>query len=306
MRIVSLLPAATEIVIALGLGRRLVGVDHASTLPAGVRCRVVTRSLVRRVGRDRAVHRRLVAAADGGARFVSLDAAAVVALHPDLILTGDPADPDVPAESVVRAAARLAGDEVAVVSLAPTTLEGVFHALTTVGAMTGTEASAMRLVERLRGRLGRLERRVQAGRQAGRQPTRVVVVEAFDPPWTTGRWVPEQVRRAGGWELLGREGERSMPTTWAAVREVDPEVLVLAHRLRGREAALDEWARTRRPASWDRLRAVRHGQVFVVDGPACFGRPGPRLVDGIALLAELLDPDTFVDVAPSGSWTPLL
>jgi iron complex transport system substrate-binding protein len=306
VRIVSLLPAATEMVVALGLGRRLVGVDHASTLPAGARCRVVTRSLVRRVGRDRAVHRRHVAAADGGDRFVTLDAAAVAALHPDLILTGDPADPDVPAESIVRAAARLAGDEVAVVSLAPTTLEGVFHAITTVGAMTGTEASAMQLVERLRGRLGRLERRVQAGRQAGRQPTRVVVIEAFDPPRATGRWVPEQVRRAGGWELLGREGDRSAPTTWAAVREVDPEVLVLAHRFRGREAALDEWARTRRPASWDRLRAVRHGQVFVVEGPAYFGRPGPRLVDGIALLAELLDPDTFVDVAPAVSWTPLL
>jgi iron complex transport system substrate-binding protein len=117
--------------------------------------------------------------------------------------------------------------------------------------------------------------------------------------------VPEQIRRAGGWELLGSDGEPSVQTTWDAVSEVDPEMLLLmpcGFHLAETQAA---WERTRRPPGYEELAAVRRGRVFALDGSAYFSRPGPRVIDGIELLAEIFDPDAFVDIAPFGSWTPV-
>jgi iron complex transport system substrate-binding protein len=117
--------------------------------------------------------------------------------------------------------------------------------------------------------------------------------------------VPEQVRRAGGWDVLGTDGERSVETTWDAVAEMDPEMLVLMPCGFHLAETVEEWARTPRPAWYGELPAVRRGQVFAVDGSAYFSRPGPRVIDGIELLAEILDPDAFEEVAPVGSWTPI-
>ena len=117
--------------------------------------------------------------------------------------------------------------------------------------------------------------------------------------------MPEQVRRAGGWELLGREGERSVETTWDAVRDVDPEMLVLmACGFHVREA-VEEWARVPRPPAGATSTRSAGARCSCVDGSAYFSRPGPRVVDGIELLAEIFDPDGFVETSPLGSWTPV-
>jgi iron complex transport system substrate-binding protein len=117
--------------------------------------------------------------------------------------------------------------------------------------------------------------------------------------------VPEQIRRAGGWDLLGQDGEASRQTDWEAVAEVDPEMLVLMPCGFHLRETVEEWARTARPIGWKSIEAVRRGNVFAVDGSAYFSRPGPRVIDGIEMLAEIFDPDAFVDTAPPGSWTPL-
>lgn len=132
-----------------------------------------------------------------------------------------------------------------------------------------------------------------------------MAIEWLDPPFTAGHWVPEQVGQAGGWELLGAAGEPSRQATWDAVAEVDPEMLLLMPCGFHLQETVREWARTRRPPGWADLTAVRRGQVFALDGSAYFSRPGPRVIDGIELLAEIFDPDAFVDVAPAGSWTPV-
>lgn len=307
MRIVSLLPSSTEIVYALGLGRRLVGVGHDSDRPPEVRSkRVVTRPVRRLSGlRSRTIHRIVTEADAAGASLVVLDDEALAELRPDIVLTAARGGPLVPDRRSVEAALRDATDEVAIVDLDPMSLEGVLHAISTVGAMTGAEHAAMRTVERMRGRLGRIERKVQRRRDQGRRPTRVAALEWLDPPTAAGRWIPEQIRRAGGWDVLGREGEPPAVTSWRAIREVDPEMLILMPARMHVHDAVDEWARVRRPAAWDRLEAVRRGQVFVVDGAWYFGRPGPGVIDGIGMLAEILDPDAFVDTAPLGSWTPV-
>ena len=307
MRIVSLLPSATEIVFALGLGRKLVGVSHECDFPAEARTkRAVTRPtqpLSRR--RSRTIHRLAGEALHGGSSLYELDEDALRELKPDLILTQELCEVCAPSYKQVNDVARRIDGDVTVVSLEPSSIEGILHSISTVGAMTGAESAAVRVVERFRGRLGKIERKVQQRRDAGHQPPRVVALEWLDPPFAAGHWVPEQVRRAGGWELLGRDGERSAETTWRAIRDVDPEMLVLMPCGYHVNDAVAEWAKVKRPATYPKLQAVRRGQVFVVDGSAYFSRPGPRVLDGIAMLAEIFDPDAFVETSPVASWTPV-
>jgi len=161
------------------------------------------------------------------------------------------------------------------------------------------------VVEALRERLGAIEQRVATRREAGHRAPRVVGLEWLDPPFAVGHWVPEQIRRAGGWDLLGSDGEKAHPTTWDAVAEVDPEMLFLMPCGFHLSETVRNWARTPIPPWLGDLPAVQRGAVFAVDGSAYFSRPGPRVIDGIELLAEIMDPAGFVDIAPPGGWTPV-
>ena len=311
MRIVTLMPSGTEIVHALGLGRSLVGVSHDSDRQAeAVRHEVVTRAAeadgddVTTAVTEGATLRPGPGAGDPLASRIVIDEMALAALRPDLVVAPAVRDVDAPVAGGLREAVEALGDEVELLVLDPTSVEGILHSISTVGAMTGAEAAGLRLVERLRGRLGRLERRVQRRRDQGRRPARVVVLESMEPPVAAGRWIPEQVRRAGGWELLGREGEPAAPATWRAVRDVDPETIVIAPRGRHLGETIAAWSGTPRPPEWEGIDAVRRGQVFAVEAAGYFGA-GPRFVEGIALLAEILDPDGFVETSPIGSWTPV-
>jgi len=282
MRIVSLTPSATQIVSALGLGDELVGRSHAcEELPEAMDVPIVTRRSPDLMGRR-------------------LDANLLAALEPDLVLAdGSDDDPLVDYAEISAAVGGLRRD-VTLVALAPETLEGIFNSISTVGAYTESEYEAIGLVELLRGRLAEVEQR--APTHATR---RVVVVEGLDPPTGCGRWVPEMVRRAGGWELLGREGEPAALTSWEQVREVEPQVLVLALRdadATGAARALDA---APLPVWFDELEAVREGAFFAVDGRGLFAHPGPRVVEGIVVLAELIAPDVFAGDGPVGSWLPL-
>jgi iron complex transport system substrate-binding protein len=307
MRIVSLLPSATEIVYALGLGDQLVGVTHECDWPPEVVGKpVLTRSAYatgRRTSRE--IHRLVRDAVHGGSSIYELDDEALADLKPDLILTQELCQVCAVSYDRVNEAARSMTGDVTVVSLEPASLEGIFNTISTVGAMTAKESRAVRLLQRLRGRLGRFERKVEKRREQGHDSPRVVALEWLDPPFAVGHWVPEQIRRAGGWEILGADGERSTQTTWAAVREVDPEMIVLMPCGFHLDETVAEWSRTPHPAWWKELEAVRRGNVFAVDGSAYFSRPGPRVIDGIGMLAEIFDPNAFIETSPPSSWTPV-
>ena len=307
MRIVSLLPSATEIVCAIGLGDSLVGVTHECDYPPEVvGVPVLTRSVNdMTAASSRDIHRLVTASLHGGSSLYALDEAALASAEPDLILTQELCRVCAVSYREVNEVARAIDAEITVVSLEPTSIEGIFNTITTVGAMTENEDAAVDLVESLRERLGAVEEKVQARRDGGGRSPRVVGLEWLDPPFATGHWVPEQIRRAGGWELLGADGDASTQTTWDAVSEVDPEMVLLMPCGLHLQETIDEWARTRRPPGYSDLTAVRRGQVFALDGSAYYSRPGPRVIDGIELLAEIFDPDAFVDVAPFGSWTPV-
>ena len=306
MRIVSLLPSATEIVFALGLGEELVGRTHACDYPPEASAvPMMTRSSVPADLADPGIDLSLRHGPHVSAAPYDLDPAALRAAAPDLVLTQDGCDACGIARGQVAAVLRSSGMEAEVVSLEPASIEGILHTITTVGAMTSAEDEAIGLVELLRERLGAIEEQVQRRRSAGVHARRVVALEWIDPPFTSGHWVPEQVRRAGGWDLLGHEGQRAVETSWRAVMEIDPDqVLLVPCGLDARQAAT-EWARSSRPAGWEDLRAVRHGEVFALDARAYFTRPSPRVIDGIAMLAELFDPQGFVDQAPADAWIPV-
>lgn len=311
MRIVSLLPSATEIVYALGLGGELVGRTHECDYPPEVASVPVMTADVGGSPTDSGhdIHLRVAGSVHGGSSLYRLDTEALAAARADLILTQELCQ--VCAVSyrdvtrAVREIGRETGEETSVVSLEPTSLEGILNTISTVGAMAEAEDEAVGLIEILRERLGAIENRVLERRLSGLRPRRVVCLEWLDPPFAAGHWVPEQVRRAGGWDLLGSEGDPSRETTWEAVREVDPEQLMLMPCGFDTSRTADEFERMSRPEWFDDLGAVRRGEVFALDGSGYFSRPGPRIIDGIALLAELFDPEGFVDVAPPEAWVPV-
>ncbi|HEX5149435.1 MAG TPA: cobalamin-binding protein [Candidatus Limnocylindrales bacterium] len=307
MRIVSLLPSATEIVCAIGLGDELVGVTHECDYPPeAVGKPVVTRSVHGlSTSSSRDIHRLVTAAVHGGSSLYALDEEALAAARPDLIVTQELCRVCAVSYREVNEVARAIDADISVVSLEPTSIEGIFHTITTVGAMAEAEDAAIDLVESLRERLGAVEAQVQSRRDAGLRPPRVVGLEWLDPPFAVGHWVPEQIRRAGGWDLLGSDGERSMQTTWDEIAEVDPEMLLLMPCGFHLPETVAEWARTPRPPGYAEVAAVGRDRIFALDGSAYFSRPGPRVIDGIELLAEIFDPEGFVDIAPPGSWTPV-
>jgi iron complex transport system substrate-binding protein len=280
VRIVSLLPAATEIVIALGLAEELVGVTH--------RCRVPAAS------DETAV---LTVAGPGGDE---LDAGALVDAEPDLVIVGDGDEGTIGGRRVESVFAD-EDDAPSVLTLAASSVEGVLNAIVAVGAMTEAENAALDVVVGMRERLQGLEEIVVGRRDRGFRSPRVVLLGAVDPPRAVGRWIPDQVRLAGGWELLGQDGGQAEHTTWDAVMDLDPEVLVLLPDGLPLPEAIRAWEASPRPEGWADLRAVRGDRVFVVDGGA-FVLPGPRVIDGIEILAELLDPVAFDGMSPPATW----
>jgi iron complex transport system substrate-binding protein len=292
VRIVSLHPAATEIVFALGLGEELVGVTAYCDAP--------------REARGVAVVARYPttpdASAPPGPALLELDRDALDEADPDLVILSDSCRVCTVGAREVRAIADEIDEEVEVLSLDPVSVEGVFNAIQTVGAMTEAEDAAMDAVVGLRERLRAIEAIVVARRDHGFAAPRIAALEWLDPPMAAGRWIPEQVRLAGGWELLGHERAMPSATSWAALREVDPEIIVLMPAGLDLPATVAAWDALPRPDGWSDLHAVREGRVFAVDGAAYFWRPGPRIVDGIEVLAEIVDPKAFDGLAPNDSF----
>jgi iron complex transport system substrate-binding protein len=299
VRIVSLLPSATEICFALGLGDEVVGRTHECDYPPGAADVAVMTADVGAIATasSREINDRVTASVHGGESIYRLDVGALARADPDLILTQELCDVCAVSYRDVAEAVRLVGSDSEIVSLEPTSIEGILNSISTVGAMAEAEDEAVGLIELLRERLARIENRVLERRLAGLPPRRVVALEWIDPPFAAGHWVPEQVRRAGGWDLLGNNGEPSQVTTWEQVRDVEPEMLVLMPCGFDAQRTLEEWQKSRAalPAWIDDMAALRNGQVFAVNGSAYFSRPGPRVVDGIALLAEIFDPGQFSD-----------
>jgi iron complex transport system substrate-binding protein len=307
MRIVSLLPSATEIVCAIGLRDELVGVTHECDWPPDVvGLPVMTRNALDLEGAtSREIHQRVGAAVHGGSAIYQLDEDALEAADADLILTQELCAVCAVSYHEVSETVRALEMQSTVISLEPTTVEGILNTIATVGAMADAEDAAVDLVARLRERLGAIETKAQERREAGFVGPRVVGLEWLDPPFAVGHWVPDQIRRAGGWDLLGQDANPARETTWDAVAEVDPDLLLLMPCGYHLGETVSEWSATPRPDWVADLPAIRRGHLIALDGSSYFSRPGPRVVDGIEMLAEIFDPEAFRDLSPATGWTPI-
>ncbi|MFJ9551409.1 ABC transporter substrate-binding protein [Streptomyces erythrochromogenes] len=286
MRIVSLLPAATDIVADLGLASDLVGRTHECDWPpaAVASVPVVTRAeFAADELSSREISEAVGGAAHSGSSLYALDTAALAELAPDVLLTQDLCDVCAVSYEGVTRAVRVMDVGPRVLSLEPRTLGDVLDCLVAVGDLLGVRERAERRRAELRRRLDDVRRLT-----GGRTRPRVVAVEWLDPLWPAGHWVPEQIAAAGGDALLAEPGEHTGPMTWEAVRAARPDVVLVLPCGFPPERTLAEIDLLTALPGWAELPAVRAGEVWVLDGPAYFNRPGPRVVRGAEVLAHVL------------------
>ena len=303
LKICSLLPSATEIVFALGRGADLVAVTHECDFPPeAARLPVITRSaLEHRTHGSREIHNHISSAIHAGSSIYVLDRDLLERLNPDLILTQELCDVcAVSYEVVERAVHRLEGQRV-ILSLEPTSLGGILETVEQVGEATGTQARAGAVARELQQQIDQIAVRTQT---ASGGP-RVFAMEWLDPPFTAGHWVPEMIRLAGGRDELAQEGCPSSQIDWSRIAEHDPEIIILMPCGFTLERTSEEFARVTLPDEWRGLSAVRSRQVYAVNGSAYFNRPGPRIVEGLEILAEIMHPELFPRTMARGAWQRL-
>jgi len=282
MRIASLVPSATEMLFALGLGGDVVGVTHEcdyppeaaglphltrTVLPPGLGAGEIDAAVKEVVGEGRALY--------------SLDEERLAGLEPELIVTQAVCEVcAVSYEDVVAVAGRLPG-EPRVLQQDPSSLGEVLEDVTRLGAAAGIEPQAAEIRRGLEARLEAVRAAV-----AGEPRPRVLALEWLDPPFLGGHWVPEMIELAGGEDVVGRAGQKSPQVEWEDLAGLGPDAIV---------AMPCGWyledSRAQALAHRERLEALGGGRVFAVDAASTFSRPGPRLVDGVELLAHLFHPE---------------
>ncbi|MBA3866106.1 MAG: cobalamin-binding protein [Solirubrobacterales bacterium] len=282
MRIASLVPSATEMLFALGLGESVVGVTHecdfpaaaselphltATVLPAGLSAGEIDAAVKAIVGEGKALY--------------SLDEERLAELEPDLIVTQAVCDVcAVSFEDVVEVAARLPGPP-AVLQQDPSSLVEVLEDVTRLGEAAGIEARAAELRAELEARLDAVRTAVAAAARP-----RVVALEWLDPPFVGGHWIPEMISIAGGEDVAGPSGAKSPEVGWEQLSGLDPDAVVAmpcgCYVAESKAQAVEHW---------QRIESLGAERVFAVDAASTYSRPGPRLVDGVELLAHLLHPD---------------
>jgi iron complex transport system substrate-binding protein len=298
-RIVSLLPAATEIAAALGLMDQVVGVSHECDFPSEANERPrVTHCPVHNAGLtsrdvDAWVRRAL---RENGAIY-TIDEPLLRTLRPDVILTQKLCDVcAVGYGTVARLAESLPGPP-RVVNLEPSSLLDIFDDIRRVAEVCSVPERADKLVTKLLDRVEVVRRR--ASRTANRP--RCFLMEWVDPPFCSGHWGPELVEIAGGHDSLGRKHQPSVQIEWEQVLDARPEIIVLALCGYGVDLARRDYQLLQRFPNFDSLPAARRGEIYAVDASAYFARPGPRIVDSLEILAGILHAEEFPEFAPRGS-----
>src|SRR4051812_43364774 len=290
MRIVSLVPSATEMLFALGLGEEVAAVTHeCDPPPAVLDLPRVTRDVIGPGLAPAEIDRAVRALTEEGRAIYELDEARLRALQPDLIVTQALCAVCAVSYDDVREVAAKLDPQPAVIALDPRTLGEVLGDVRTLAEATGARDAGVDLVQDAASRIDRVRLGVRA-----RSPVGVAALEWLDPVYVAGHWTPQLIEYAGGHDVLGLAGEASEVRSWEEVAAARPEVVVVMPCGYDADRALDEALEF-----GDELEAVGARRVVAVDAAAYFSRPGPRLVDGLELLAHVLHPDAFPD-APEG------
>lgn len=279
MRIVSLLPSATEVLFAIGAGDDVVGVTHECDFPSeALRLPKLTAATQPEGATPSEIDRHVRAALHAGSSLYVLDSELLERLAPDLIVTQELCAVCAVSYDIVATAAKRLRSDPRVVSLEPLSLHDVFATIGFLGDLTGRAAAAARFVADLEGRLAAIRH--------ARRPRATLVLEWTDPPMSAGHWIPELIEIAGRSPLLAHPRANSQRLEWTAIANADPDAVIVAPCGFDLPKTLQAVAALDARKEWSSLRARREGRVLPLDGNAYLSRPGPRLVEAAEIIAR--------------------
>jgi iron complex transport system substrate-binding protein len=302
LRIACFLPAATEMVCALGLIDKLMGISHECDYPLEVKGKPVVVKCAMDLASlnldqiDKAVSERV---GQGGSVY-AVDEQAIRQVSPNLIVTQDLCQVCAPSGNEAIQVLRSLIPKPEILWQTPHSFEDILSDLLALGEKTGTREKAEKLAEAARQRVAKITKAVQ-----DLPPVKVFFMEWVDPIYCGGHWVPEMITWAGGMDGISKPGVDSIRIPWEKVRDLNPEVLVVAPCGFGASEALIQAESLKSRPGWKELNAVKAGRVFAVDANSYFARPGLRLVDGVELLAHLFHPEHFPWDGPAGAFHPI-
>lgn len=302
MRICSLIPSATEMVFALGMGDSLVGVSHECDYPAAAaKLPKVTSSRIPSGLSGAEIDKAVTAALDTSGSLYDLDVELLDRLQPDLIVTQSLCDVCAVSVDLVDDAVKRLKSQPAVLSLDPHSLEQIFRGIRSLAHALHCEAAADSVIEKLDARVNAVRRKTQ---NLSSRP-RVLCMEWVSPPYCGGHWMKELVELAGGRDDLSHHHRPSYRIEWKRVLEFSPEVIVLTCCGFSLERCKQEADILAQYEGVHDLPAARSGRIFATDGSSYFSRSGPRIVDSLEILAHLIHPELFAAPPLTGAFAPL-
>jgi len=299
MRIVSLLPAATEIIAAMDLGDQLVGRSHECDYPPQVNgLQLLTTPKFEAEGDSQSIDQSIRDLVARGLSIYEVNTALLEEMAPDYIITQSQCEVcAVNRDEVVRAAQQLVHSEPQIIDLQPNSYDDVFADIFRIGTVLARQPAAQRLVEAMQGRIAEVEKRVS---DVASRPS-VMCVEWLAPLMSAGNWIPNLVEKAGGTPLLSQAGAHSQELAWDDLVAADPDYILVMPCGYGIAQSRNEMKQLTQQPGWADLKAVKKNHVFLVDGNQYFNRPGPRIADSVEILAEIFHPHLFAaSYAPNG------
>jgi len=296
MRICSFLPSTTEIVYELGLGDSLVGVTHECNYPPEVKDKktVIMSFLDHKKLSSKEIDDLVTKNAAQGKSTYIVDKDALKEANPDIILSQQLCEVCAVSGSQVMEAVEVLGHSPQIISLEPTTISEIFDTIITIGEATGTKERAIEITDKLKARVERIRSQLENERDR----PRVFCLEWLDPPFVGGHWVPEMVEMAGGDNGLGKPGEPSFKVTWEEIVNFAPQMLFIMPCGFDIEKTLNELDVVSSKEEWFSLPSTNRGQIYLLDANSYFSRPGPRIVDGLEILARAIHPEIIKGYEP--------
>lgn len=302
MRVVSLLPSITEIVVALGKKGTLVGRSHECNYPSDIiSLPACTEPKFNPDGTSYQIDQRVKAVLQEGLAVYRVDAELLKQLNPDVILTQDHCDVCATSFTEVKEVVQSSlNDEVNVVSVSPTDLSSFVDSIRTIAQAIDAEDEAQKLTTEMKEQLQEIQQQTLPLYAPG-----VLCIEWLDPLMVAGNWIPELVQLAGGNPLIAEAGKHSPWLEWTQVQQADPDIITITPCGYGISETLSELSSLEERPGWKSLKAVQNHQVFIMDGDHYFNRPGPRLVDSTRILAEIIHPGRFRKTNAHPGWLNL-
>ncbi len=302
MRIVSLIASATEIVHALGLGDRMVGRSHECDFPESVKALpVCTSPKFNTDGTSYQIDDRVRAVLQESLSVYRVYSDILAKLQPSHIITQSQCEVcAVSLKDIEAAACELMPSQPEIISLEPNCLDDVYHDIDRVGTALGARQKADELATRIKLGIKEIADKAAA---LEKHPT-VALIEWIDPLMAGGNWMPELVELAGGKNLFGEPGQHSQVMSWKEIADANPDIIVVAPCGFDTKKTLEDMPLLKEKQGWSTLKAVRNKRVYIVDGNQYFNRPGPRVLESLQIMAEIIHPESFHFGFENKAWMP--